>query len=108
MPYINLGGVASRPSNYTAWFEAGGRGVDTALTYGLTVQMAVGKAVGASKLPRDQAFVTTKVPCCPTVAWGGVACNSSFWWHSTTLQEDLEADLQQAPCLTSRSHLKSC
>ena len=27
MPYVNLGGVHSHPSNYTLWLEKGGRGL---------------------------------------------------------------------------------
>ena len=34
MPFVNLGGVHSHPSNYTAWLELGGTGLDTALMYG--------------------------------------------------------------------------
>ena len=29
MPFANLGGVDSEPSNYSAWLELGGRGLDT-------------------------------------------------------------------------------
>ena len=31
MPLINLGGVHSKPSNYSLWLELGGRGLDSAL-----------------------------------------------------------------------------
>lgn len=65
MPYINLGGVHSHPSNYTAWLELGGTGLDSALMYGDDVQVAVGDAIEHSKISRDQLFVTSKVPCCP-------------------------------------------
>mmetsp|Transcript_37007 Transcript_37007/g.86423 ORF Transcript_37007/g.86423 Transcript_37007/m.86423 type:complete len:283 (-) Transcript_37007:224-1072(-) len=65
MPYVNLGGVHSHPSNYTLWLEKGGRGLDTALMYGDDVQLSMGDAIKASGIPRDQLFVTSKVPCCP-------------------------------------------
>lgn len=65
MPYVNLGGVHSHPSNYSAWLSIGGVGLDTALMYGDDVQMHVGDAIRASKIPREKLFVTTKVPCCP-------------------------------------------
>ena len=32
MPFVNLGGVSSSPSNYSAYLQLGGRGLDTALT----------------------------------------------------------------------------
>ncbi|EOD24346.1 hypothetical protein EMIHUDRAFT_238572 [Emiliania huxleyi CCMP1516] len=63
MPLINLGGVHSHPSNYSAWLQLGGRGLDTAMMYGDDVQ--VGDAVAASGLPREELFLTSKVPCCP-------------------------------------------
>lgn len=77
MPYINLGGVHSHPSNYTAWLEFGGRGLDSALMYGDDVQVAVGDAIQASKVPRRKLFVTSKVPCCPAefTKW----CS---WYHA--------------------------
>ena len=90
MPLINLGGVHSHPSNYSAWCEPapsaqslphtptripspesdprlqlGGRGLDTAMMYGDDVQIEVGDAVAASGLPREELFLTSKVPCCP-------------------------------------------
>ena len=49
MPYINLGGVHSHPSNYSAWLALGGRGLDTALMYGDDVQLQVGDAAKAPK-----------------------------------------------------------
>jgi len=65
MPYVNLGGVVSAPSNYTEWLALGGRGIDTALTYGDVVQKKVAQALQATSVPRSEIFVTTKVPCCP-------------------------------------------
>eukprot|EP00928_Gymnodinium_smaydae_P055312 TRINITY_DN38898_c0_g1_i1.p1 TRINITY_DN38898_c0_g1~~TRINITY_DN38898_c0_g1_i1.p1 ORF type:complete len:342 (-),score=28.94 TRINITY_DN38898_c0_g1_i1:178-1128(-) len=71
MPFVNLGGVHSHPSNYSAWLELGGTGLDTAMMYGDDVQVQVGDAIATSKLPRDKLFVTSKVPCCPAhmVKW---------------------------------------
>jgi diketogulonate reductase-like aldo/keto reductase len=65
MPLVGIGGGGKKflPSNYSLWLELGGRGLDTALTYGDDVQRDVGKAIQASGIPRDQIFVTTKVPC---------------------------------------------
>ena len=65
MPYINLGGVHSHPSNYSAWLELGGVGLDSALMYGDDVQLHMGDAIKASAVPREKLFVTSKVPCCP-------------------------------------------
>ena len=44
----------------------GGRGIDTALTYGDDVQK-VAASVAKSGVPRSDIFLTTKVPCCPNV-----------------------------------------
>jgi len=57
--------VTSKPSNYSSWLTVGGRGLDTALTYGDTVQQEVAAAMDSSSVPRDQIFLTTKIPCCP-------------------------------------------
>eukprot|EP00930_Biecheleria_cincta_P032602 TRINITY_DN22607_c0_g2_i1.p1 TRINITY_DN22607_c0_g2~~TRINITY_DN22607_c0_g2_i1.p1 ORF type:complete len:312 (+),score=33.44 TRINITY_DN22607_c0_g2_i1:57-992(+) len=77
MPLINLGGVHSKPSNYTLWLQLGGRGLDTAWSYGDDVQKSVGEAVAASGISRSDLFITTKVPCCPDVrSFGGYACST--------------------------------
>eukprot|EP00746_Dinoflagellata_sp_MGD_P020734 gnl/MRDRNA2_/MRDRNA2_148340_c0_seq1.p1 gnl/MRDRNA2_/MRDRNA2_148340_c0~~gnl/MRDRNA2_/MRDRNA2_148340_c0_seq1.p1 ORF type:complete len:313 (+),score=50.41 gnl/MRDRNA2_/MRDRNA2_148340_c0_seq1:116-1054(+) len=77
MPLINLGGVHSKPSNYSLWLNLGGRGLDTAWSYGNDVQKAVGDAVSASEIPRDDLFITTKVPCCPDgQSFRGYACST--------------------------------
>ena len=65
MPFVNLGGVHTKPSNYSAWLEVGGRGLDTAFSYGDDVQQQVGAAVSKSTLERSDVFITSKVPCCP-------------------------------------------
>ncbi len=87
MPTINLGGVESRPSNYSLFLEIGGVGLDTALTYGDDVQSVVGRAVRESGLKRKDIFVTTKIPCCPLK--GATHCNST---HDPT--SDIAKDLQ--------------
>lgn len=66
LPMVNLGGVISRPSNYTSWLQMGGVGLDTALSYGDATQKQVASAIAQSGLQRDKIFLTTKVPCCPT------------------------------------------
>ena len=88
MPLINLGGVHSHPSNYSAWLGLGGRGLDTAMMYGDNVQLRVGDALAASGLERGQIFVTTKVPCCPD---GGLS-SWCRWFDSE--YEDLAADVR--------------
>jgi 2,5-diketo-D-gluconate reductase A len=64
MPLIN-DGVSDR----SIWIGAGGRGLDTALSYGDSDQEDVLKSIKASGLPRSAFFVTTKVPCCPARAF---------------------------------------
>jgi diketogulonate reductase-like aldo/keto reductase len=59
MPTVNLGGVTSKPSNYSAFLAMGGVGLDTALTYGVATQTSVGAAIKSSGLPRNKIFVTT-------------------------------------------------
>ena len=59
MPLV-LDGV----SNRSLWIDAGGRGLDTALTYGTRDQQNVGDAIKASGLPRSAFFIVSKVPCC--------------------------------------------
>ena len=41
------------------WLHIGGRGIDTAFDYGN--QQEVGAAVNASRVPRGDVFVTTKI-----------------------------------------------
>ena len=89
MPTVNLGGVSVRPSNYSLFLELGGTGLDTALSYGDETQAAVGEAVKSSKIPRENVFVTTKVPCCP---YGGK--NPLCKDGARNVYEDIEHDLQ--------------
>jgi len=89
MPYINLGGVHSKPSNYSAWIELGGTGLDSALMYGDDIQLDVGDAVKASGIPRENLFITSKVPCCPS--------NFSKWcdWYAQEY-DDVDASKRAA------------
>ena len=90
MPTVNCGGVTSKPSNYSAFFEAGGRGVDTALTYGTATQESVGAAIKASGLARSAIFLTTKVPCCPQ-ALVGAMCSG----YTGSIADDVAQDLKE-------------
>ena len=92
MPYVNLGGVHSHPSNYSAWLQIGGLGLDTALMYGDDVQLTVGNAIKASGIPRDKLFITTKVPCCSAADLGSSWCK---WYDSeyTDLPADTRAEI---------------
>ena len=65
MTRLNAGhpddGKRNETASALAWLAAGGRGIDTALSY--HNQRDVGAAVRASGVPRSEIFVTTKVPC---------------------------------------------
>lgn len=84
MPLVNLGGVHSHPSNYSAWLKLGGTGLDTALMYGDDVQLDMGNAMAA--VPRETLFVTSKVPCCP-------ASGVSQWcsWYASEYPTPVDA-----------------
>jgi diketogulonate reductase-like aldo/keto reductase len=78
MPVVNLGGVSSKPSNYTAFLSIGGVGLDAAFQYGAATQEKLGKAVKTSSLPRSNIFITTKIPCCPMFPpWTSPLCNNT-------------------------------
>lgn len=69
MPVISIGtgGDAKwHPSSVstivTNWMALGGRGVDTAFIYG--TQGAVSRAIRDSGVPREEVFITSKVPLC--------------------------------------------
>jgi len=62
MPLLNLGNY-DLSSNSTLFLEVGGRGIDTALTYGDKSLAEAGNAVRHSKVPRNDVFVTNKIPC---------------------------------------------
>mmetsp|Transcript_42305 Transcript_42305/g.95204 ORF Transcript_42305/g.95204 Transcript_42305/m.95204 type:complete len:312 (-) Transcript_42305:10-945(-) len=59
MPFLNAG-----KSNRSVWVDAGGRGLDTAFSYGDDDQRETGAVARMGSVPRDHLFVTTKVPCC--------------------------------------------
>jgi diketogulonate reductase-like aldo/keto reductase len=88
MPYINLGGVHAKPSNYSAWLELGGTGLDAALIYGDDVQLHIGDAIASSGIPRKRLFVTSKVPCCPA-DWTMFSAGWCSWYTSEF--EDVDA-----------------
>lgn len=67
MPMITMGGVNKTLypdypdySNYSLWIELGGRGFDSAWEY--RTQGGVARAMAASGIPREQLFLTTKIP----------------------------------------------
>lgn len=77
MTLVNCGGTApghggtakqDHFSNYTEWLRQGGRGIDTALTYtdplNAKINAAMKWAAGPGKIPREDIWLTTKVPCC--------------------------------------------
>ena len=73
MPYVNLGGVHSHPSNYSAWLAHGGA-ASTRHDVRDDVQLPVGDAIKKSGIPREKIFLTTKVPCCPEGGLGTKWC----------------------------------
>ena len=85
MPSVNLG-----LCNHSVWLANGGRGVDTALVYGDKAQEETGESVRDSALPRENVFVTTKVPCCPAKKWlkaaGGLPAMCAVLGHNTSAQ----------------------
>jgi len=62
MPTLNFG----FEWNHRAALKLGVRGLDTALTYTDRQQAEVGAAVRGSGIPREEIFVTSKIPCCPS------------------------------------------
>lgn len=90
MPRLNCGGTTGKPSNYTAFFALGGRGVDTALVYGTSIQESVGAAIKSSGLARKDVFLTTKVPCCPQRQLRQVCAK-----YSGSIAADVAQDLQE-------------
>jgi 2,5-diketo-D-gluconate reductase A len=91
MPIVNLGGVDERPSNWTAFLRLGGRGIDTALTYGDATQREVAAAIASSDVPRSEIFLTTKVPCCPK--GHGVECGVGRPETNGSVARDVAQDL---------------
>ena len=68
MPWISNGAWDlhhSTPSETDAmleWISLGGRGLDTAYSYGVTDQTGMGAAVRKASVPREELFLTTKIP----------------------------------------------
>lgn len=69
MPIVNMGtwtsGSVKRESAYAIashWLAQGGRGVDSALIY--FDQSKVAQAIADSGIPREDLFITTKIPGC--------------------------------------------
>lgn len=94
MPLLMLGGVADRMSNHSLWLELGGRGIDTAYIYGADVQHEVGKAIANSRLPREQIFLSTKIPCCRNPAFD-IFGKLHFCEPFVTPEEAIEANFAQ-------------
>ena len=85
MPFLSNGDVMKHtPSindtmSSSRWLAAGGRGLDTAWSYdhggyGLS-QRQMGVAIEQSGVPREQIFITSKIPCNPK---GGAAVALSY------------------------------
>jgi diketogulonate reductase-like aldo/keto reductase len=67
LPFLTMGGVNRTDypfypdySNYTLWASLGGTGFDTAWEY--RTQAGVSRAMVASGVPREELFLTTKIP----------------------------------------------
>jgi 2,5-diketo-D-gluconate reductase A len=67
----------------------GGRGIDTALTYGDVIQQKVARALATTDVPRSDIFVTTKVPCCPLADSG--KCKQPE--YSGSIAQDISKDI---------------
>lgn len=87
-PLIEMPLLSCGVSNRTNWVQAGGRGVDTAFSYGDPDQSNAGRVVVDSGHPRSEFFVTTKIPCCPTpfIDW----CRPGWDDTSAVMQHDLD------------------
>jgi len=62
VPLVNLGNAPYEA--YQEFIRLGGRGFDTALSYG-DHQHLISMAIRQSGIKRKEFFVTSKVPCCP-------------------------------------------
>ena len=74
MPSVGLGTTRLLERQVLSAIRAGVRHLDCARMYGNEEE--VGRAIRASGVPRDELFVTTKVPCCPSPHW----CGDTGWW----------------------------
>lgn len=99
-PYVNLGGVTgAHASNWSDFLGTGGRGIDTALTYGDDVQKKVAASIAASGVPRSEVFLATKVPCCPNVFGAqhggpGAHCGPSTPEFNGSIAHDVARNLE--------------
>lgn len=99
MPYINMGGTAKSPdhpdaySNYSLFLALGGRGLDAALTYGEPLQRQVARAVKESGIPREDIFVTSKIPCCPGEAGEDIWCSDAR--YNGSVADSIQLDIDQ-------------
>ena len=78
----------------SAFLALGGRGLDTALTYGDPTQEKVAAAIKATDVPRDEIFLTTKVPCCPRQFDGKPLAYCQKPEFSGSITKDVEEDVK--------------
>ena len=74
MPMRNLG----LQKDHSAAIRLGVRGIDTADVYGDAQQREVGRAVRESGIPREDFFITTKIPCCPGLKFTNNSANCNY------------------------------
>ena len=96
MPLLNLGGTSqsvkagNHYSNYSEFLRAGGRGIDTALTYTDPLNDQIARALKAHpEIPRSEIFITTKVPCCPGVGWCTKTSKEYKYRYNGTIADDM-------------------
>lgn len=78
-PLLNFG----FQQNHSDAIKLGVRGIDTANVYGDPQQQEVGRAVRESGIPRDEFFITSKIPCCPGKDFTGDADNCNYTRNAT-------------------------
>lgn len=70
MPVVSIGvggnEISSASTIASTWLKLGGRGIDTALSYG--DQTEVAKVIAKSGLKREDIFITSKIPGCSDAA----------------------------------------
>lgn len=91
MPIVNLGGHFHDPGNFSLFLELGGRGLDSALSYGTSSQEKVGAAIRSGSVPRNEIFITTKVMCCPRA---NKTCDDPRFANLTVAQQ-VDRDLKE-------------
>lgn len=93
MPVVSMGGApgfAQSPSNFTLFFQLGGRSLDVSRTAGDAVQKAIGSAMKSSGLPRSEIFLTAHIPCCPAF-FAKFICDNN---QSHKPEDDIAADFK--------------